>query len=214
MFIKTVVANRETYSHFPLYANVLVCLYIWKKLIISSSWSIIMHNYGCIFLVSLYYLRKWFRGMGGGGHLLEGGAYLTLWHRGRALIWGRVLITAWVLIWGNTVAYHCYRIKPIILLFCAINTILFTEKGPWHFSNISTSMCRTYLNAEVIDRQCVYRNNFHLQNNSASYKFSLWETFSGVQYSDVRTKWWTYKYWWATESHSCRFVLGCCVFFL
>ena len=111
-------------------------------------------------------------------------------------------------------AYHCYRVKPI--LFCA-NTILFTEKGPWHFSNISTSRCRSYLNVEVIDRQCVYRNNFHLQNNSASYKFfimySRWETFSGFQYSNVWTKWWTYKYWWATESHLCYFVLGCCVFF-
>ena len=143
-----------------------------------------------------------------------GGAYLTLWPRGRALIWGRVLITAWVHIWGNTLAYHCYRIKPI--LFCA-NTILFTEKGPWHFSNISTSRCRTYLNIEVIDRQCVYRNNFHLQNNSASRKFfvvySPLETFSGVQYSNVWTKWWTYKYWWATERHLCYFVLGCCVFF-
>ena len=109
---------------------------------------ILGNNYscGCIFLVSLYYLRKWCRG--------RGGAYLTLWPRGRALIWGRVLITAWVHIWGNTLAYHCYRIKPI--LFCA-NTILFTEKGPWHFSNISTSRCRTYLNVEVIYRQCVYK---------------------------------------------------------
>lgn len=82
------------------------------------------YAYGCIFFVSLYYLRKWCRGEG--GHLLEGSAYLTLWPRGRALIWGRVLITAWVLIWGNTLAYHCYRIKPII--FCANTIIIYVLK--------------------------------------------------------------------------------------
>ena len=151
--------------------------------------------------------------MGGGRGALTTGGVLS-WHSGlggeRIFGGGCLLQHGYLLFWGNMLAYHCYRIKPI--LFCA-NTILFTEKGPWHFS----IKCRTYLNAEVIDRQCVYRNNFHLQNNSASHKFfvmySPWETFSGVQYSNVWTKWWTYKYWWATESHLCHFVLGCCGFF-